>query len=91
MNYFVAEKYPVARLGIAAVLESFGGDSETMADCFALTYLPGWKLDHRIWTSSYMYWDVNIGYGYTCNEQQREAVRTWYDGLVFQLHPISQT
>ena len=28
-------------------LEAFGGDPETMADCFALTYLDGWKLDHR--------------------------------------------
>jgi hypothetical protein len=71
-------------------LEAFGGDEETMADCFALTYLPGWKLDHRIWTSRYEYWDVSIGYGYTCNASQKQAVRDWYGQLGFHIHPLSQ-
>jgi hypothetical protein len=62
-------------------LEAFAGDWEVMADCFALTYLPGWKLDHVVWTSSYEYWDVNIGYGVTCTEPQRQAVRDWYAQL----------
>jgi hypothetical protein len=62
---------------------AFGGDIETMADCFALTYLPGWTLDHRIWTSSYQYWDLSVGYGYVCDETQRQAVRDWYDSLPY--------
>ena len=71
-------------------LASFDGDVETMADCFALTYLDGWKLDHRVWVSSYMYWDVSIGYGYTCNETQRQVIRDWYGQLGFHIQPISQ-
>jgi hypothetical protein len=71
-------------------LESFGGDDETMADCFALTYLNGWKLHQRIWTSHYQYWDVDIGYGLTCNAAQKQAVRDWYGQLGFHSHPISQ-
>ena len=71
-------------------LVAFGGDDEIMADCFALTYLPGWKLDHRIWVSSYQYWDVSIGYGHTCDETQRQAVRDWYGQLGFHAEPISQ-
>lgn len=62
-------------------LALYGGDSESMADCFALTYLDGWELDHRIWVSSYQYWDVSIGYGYTCSEAQRQVVRDWYDSI----------
>ncbi len=71
-------------------LESFDGDMETMADCFTLTYLDGWSLDHRVWTSSYQYWDVNIGYGYTCNGDQRHVIKDWYGQLGFQSRPISQ-
>jgi hypothetical protein len=71
-------------------LESFGGDAETMADCYALTYLDGWTLDHRVWVSSYQYWDVSMGYGYTCDGTQRQAIVDWYDGLGFQSGPISQ-
>ena len=71
-------------------LESFGGDQETMADCFALTYLDGWTLDHTIWVSSYQYWEVSVGYGYTCNDAQRQAVRDWYGQLGVQVRPISQ-
>ena len=71
-------------------LASFGGDEETMADCFALTFLDGWKLDHRIYVSSYMYWDVSIGYGYTCNDSQKQVVRDWYSQLGYTSAPISQ-
>ena len=71
-------------------LTAFSGNDETMADCFALTYLPGWKLDHRIWVSSYSYWDVSVGYGYTCNESQRQVVRDWYAKLGYTPAPISQ-
>lgn len=60
---------------------AFDGDVETMADCFALTYLDGWTLDHRVWTSRYEYWDVSIGYGYTCDESQRQVVRDWFGQL----------
>ena len=70
-------------------LEFFDGDAETMADCFALTYLDGWTLDHRIWVSSYEYWDVSMGYGYTCNATQKQAVRDWYGDLGFEPGPIS--
>lgn len=69
-------------------VEAFGGDWETMADCFALTYLPGWKLDHVVWTSDDEYWEVSIGYGVTCNEPQRQVVRDWYDSLGVQLQTI---
>ena len=71
-------------------LTAFGGDTETMADCFALTYLPGWKLNHRVWVSSYQYWDVSIGYGYTCDESQRQVIRDWYGQLGFHATEISQ-
>jgi hypothetical protein len=74
----------------AVALEAFGGDSETMADCFALTYLDGWTLDHKIYVSSFEYWQVSIGYGYTCNDTQKQAVRDWYGQLGYQPAPISQ-
>lgn len=71
-------------------LESFGGDVETMADCFALTYLDGWTLDHRVWDGPFYYWDVSIGYGYTCNATQRQAIRDWRESLGFSMRPIDQ-
>ena len=73
-----------------AAVTAFGGDVETMADCFALTYLEGWTLDHRIWVSSYEYYDVNIGYGYTCGDTQKQAIRDWYGTLGFTSRAISQ-
>ena len=69
---------------------SFGGDVETMADCFALTYLSGWTLDHTVWTSSYQYWEVSLGYGYTCDEPQRQAIRDWYGQLGYTPVTITQ-
>jgi hypothetical protein len=71
-------------------LESFKGDPETMADCFALTYLKGWKLKHTIPIDAYSYYEVDIGYGYTCNSKQRKAIREWHESLGFQSSPISQ-
>jgi hypothetical protein len=61
-----------------------------MADCFALTYLPGWKLDHRIWINSYSWWDVSLGYGLTCDESQRQVVRNWYGSLGYEPRALSQ-
>ena len=72
-------------------LDAFGGDPETMADCYALTYLPGWKLHHRVWVNSYQYYEVDIGYGYTCDEAQRQTVRDWHDQLGYTTGPISQS
>ncbi|MFF2272589.1 hypothetical protein ACFVTX_09960 [Agromyces sp. NPDC058136] len=70
-------------------LAGFGGDVEVMADCFALTFLDGWKLDHRVWTSGTQYWDVNVGYGVECSAEQRQAVRDWHASLGVELRPIT--
>lgn len=72
-------------------LEAFGGDFETMADCYALTYLPGWTLDHTVWVSSFQYWEVSIGYGHTCTKSQRAVIRDWYDELGVRIEPITQS
>jgi len=69
---------------------AFGGDSETMADCFALTFLPGWTLDHTVWINSYQYYEASIGYGYTCDAAQAQVMRDWYGQLGVHLRPISQ-
>jgi len=74
----------------ATALEAFDGDDEKMADCYALTFLDGWTLDHTIWTSDVEYWEVSIGYGYTCNKAQKQVVRDWYEQLGFTSAPISQ-
>lgn len=71
-------------------LEAFGGDGETMADCFALTYLDGWTLDHTVWVSAFEYWEVSIGYGYTCDEGQRQVVRDWYDAIGYTHAALTQ-
>lgn len=74
----------------AVALESFDGNVEHMADCYALTYLSGWKLDHRIWVGSYTYWDISVGYGYTCTSSQRQVIRDWVASLTYEHQPISQ-
>lgn len=71
-------------------ITAFGGDHETMADCFALTYLDGWTLDHTVWVSTTRYWEVNIGYGVTCDDSQRQSVRDWYGALGYTTQPIAQ-
>ena len=71
-------------------LTAFDGDVETMADCYALTYLDGWSLDHRVWVSRYQWWDVSLGYGRTCDATQRQAVIDWYDDLGVEVRAVSQ-
>jgi len=46
----------------------FQGSGESMADCYALTYL-----DRR----SLTFGDAVMGYDYVCNDQERAAIRTW--------------
>jgi hypothetical protein len=71
-------------------VQSFSGNYEKMADCFALTYLKGWKLHHTVWVSDFEYYEVDVGYGYTCNSKQRTVVKRWYEVLVYAAQPISQ-
>lgn len=68
----------------ATALEAFGGDAETMADCFALTFLDGWTLDSRVWDSDSSYWDVSIGYGVECDDAQKQVIRDWRASLGVQ-------
>lgn len=74
----------------ATAAKSFGDDWETMADCYALTELPGWALDQTIWVSDFEYWEVSIGYGDTCDEGQRQVIRDWVSQLGYTHEPISQ-
>ncbi|WP_344358379.1 hypothetical protein [Brachybacterium phenoliresistens] len=46
----------------------FQGSVELMADCYALTYYDEWTLE----TDS-----VEVGYGYVCDESERDAIREW--------------
>lgn len=64
-----------------AAMRAFGGDMETMADCYALTFLEGWTLDHVVWTSPDEAWDISIGYGYACDDAQRQVMRDWHAEL----------
>jgi len=74
----------------ADALTAFGDDPETMADCYALTMLDSWSLDERVWVSSSSYWDVSYGYGYVCDDSQRDVIRTWSASLGVQARPVSQ-
>ncbi|WP_322134874.1 hypothetical protein [Antiquaquibacter oligotrophicus] len=74
----------------ASAVASFGDDYETMADCYALTTLPGWTLDHTIYTGAFEYWEVSVGYGYTCDANQQQVIRDWVSGLGYRYAPISQ-
>jgi hypothetical protein len=69
---------------------AFKGDFEKMADCFALTYLKGWKLHHTVYVTTYSYYEVDIGYGYTCNSKQKQAIKDWYEGLGYTASDIAQ-
>ncbi|MFF7291248.1 hypothetical protein ACFY9N_01810 [Microbacterium sp. NPDC008134] len=53
-----------------ALLEQglFQGSEEVMADCFALTYYDLWTLDNDGSTT---------GYGYVCQENERQEIREW--------------
>jgi len=46
----------------------FQGNEEAMADCYALTYYGEWTLTTG---------DYSIGYGYVCDETERQAIRDW--------------
>ncbi|UXM92140.1 hypothetical protein [Paenarthrobacter sp. JL.01a] len=46
----------------------FQGDKEVMADCYALTYYNQWTLENG---------GTEMGYGYVCNETERQAIREW--------------
>lgn len=46
----------------------FEGSGEKMSDCYALTYTGGWALESEQGSS---------GYGYVCNETERQAIREW--------------
>ncbi len=70
--------------------EAFGGDWETMADCYVFTYLPGWTLDHTVFVGDGSYWEVSVGYGYTCNESQRQSIRDWVASIGVQVDTITQ-
>jgi hypothetical protein len=70
--------------------EAFGGDYETMADCYVFTYLPGWTLDHTVFVGDGSYWEVSVGYGYTCNESQRQSIRDWVASIGVQVEAITQ-
>lgn len=69
-------------------LAVFGDDLERMADCYSLTYLPGWALEHKVWINSWSWWDVEVGYGYTCNETERQAIRDWNAKLGVVARPL---
>jgi hypothetical protein len=46
----------------------FQGSSESMADCYALTYLDQWTLTFE---------NRTMGYGYVCGEEERGLIRQW--------------
>lgn len=46
----------------------FEGSGEKLADCYALTFTGGWTLENEQGSS---------GYGYVCNEAERQAIREW--------------
>jgi hypothetical protein len=71
-------------------VKAFKGNYEKMADCFALTYLKGWKLHHTVFVTTYSYYEVDIGYGYTCSSSQKKAIREWYEGLRYTRSDVSQ-
>ncbi|MGN7976575.1 hypothetical protein ACTJJ4_03295 [Microbacterium sp. 22195] len=46
----------------------FQGSGEAMSDCYALTYLGLYSLTVG---------DATLGYGYVCNDSERQAIREW--------------
>ncbi len=72
----------------ASALTAFSGDLETMADCYALTVLDGWSLDHEVPIDDFSYWEVSVGYGYTCDDGQKQVIRDWLGGLGVQKRPV---
>lgn len=70
-----------------AALDGFGGDVETMADCYALTELDGWSLHHEVPIDEVSLWEVSVGYGVTCDDAQRARIREWVSSVGVQRHP----
>ncbi|WP_181373635.1 hypothetical protein, partial [Microbacterium sp. HMWF026] len=70
-----------------AALGAFGGDVETMADCYALTELDGWSLHHEVPIDEVSLWEVSVGYGVTCDDAQRARIREWVSSVGVQRHP----
>lgn len=68
----------------ASALTAFADDPETMADCYALTVLDGWTLEHEVPIDATSYWEVRLGYGYTCDDGQRQVIRDWLSALGVQ-------
>ncbi len=50
----------------------FQSSGEAMSDCYALTYLNSYSLTVG---------DVTFGYGYVCNDTERQAIREWAEHL----------
>lgn len=50
----------------------FNGSEESFADCYALTYQNLWTLD---------FGNITYGYGYICNDSERQALRDWAAAL----------
>ncbi|WP_166864153.1 hypothetical protein [Salinibacterium sp. ZJ70] len=70
-------------------LAAFGGDHETMADCYALTFLDGWTLNHRVHIDRWSWWEVDMGYGYSCDDSQKQVVRDWVASLGVQPRTVT--
>ena len=70
-------------------LAAFAGDHETMADCYALTFLDGWTLSHRVPISRWTWWEVDMGYGYACDASQKQIVRDWVASLGVQPRTVT--
>lgn len=61
----------------AVAEQAFEGDWEFMADCYALRQMNEWTLKHRVWVSSFEYWDTQVGYGRVCDSAQRQVIGDW--------------
>lgn len=73
-----------------AAADSFSGDWEYMADCYALNEMNEWTLDHRVWVSASQYWDTSYGYGKVCGQSQRDVIDSWLSELGVHYRGISQ-
>ena len=70
-------------------LDAFGGDVETMADCYALTLSNSWSLSRKVTVGGWVY-TVDYGYGQVCNASQRDVIRQWISDIGFRYAPITQ-
>lgn len=74
----------------ATAAESFRGDWEFMADCYALNALNSRSLERRVWVSAYQYWDTSYGYGRVCNTAQRRVIDDWIGDVGVHYRAVSQ-